>query len=90
MVWTEVDLELDAPEGSEVGLEVRSAATPEALAAAPWQGPLGPFPTLPLPADLTALEAPLTGKYLEGRVWLYSKDNMTSPVVKQVSASFEI
>ena len=90
VLWTEVDLEVDTPPGSQVGIEVRSATTPGALAEATWQGPLGPFPPATLPATLTTLGEPLVGKLLEVRVWLYSTDNMATPVVKKVKASFSI
>ncbi len=85
--WTALEVEAELPENSSLEVEVRTAATIPDLASAKWKGPFGPFPPQLFPLDLTSIDG-MDKKYLEVRVWLYSGDKTTTPVVKSIDAKF--
>ena len=86
MLWQQVDIEADVPAGSRIEFQVRGSNDLDDLEEETWSDHFGPYPPQVLPADVTSAE--VTGKYLQVRVWLYCEDQMTSPIVKKISASF--
>jgi streptogramin lyase len=85
--WTALDIDAELPENAHLEVEVRTAATIPDLASAKWKGPFGPFPPQNFPLDLTTIDG-MDKKYLEVRVWLYSGDKTSTPVVKSIDAKF--
>ena len=88
--WTAVyvDVEYGDPEFCFVKVRVRTADTPEELAAAPWQGFFGPYPPETFPLDLTVLPD-MDGRMLEVEVTLHSESKTCTPLVKSIEAKFE-
>jgi streptogramin lyase len=85
--WESLWVNAEVPAGANIMVEVRTAMTEEALAVTPWQGMFGPFPPDTFPLDLSILPA-MDGKYLEVRLWLFSEDKASTPVVKEIQAQF--
>jgi hypothetical protein len=85
--WTALDIDAELPDNAHLEVEVRTAATIPDLASAKWKGPFGPFPPQEFPLDLTSIDG-MDKKYLEVRVWLYSGDKTSTPVVKSIDAKF--
>ncbi len=86
--WKAIYVDADYPdENAYVKLEVRTAITEEMLDQTPWQGMYGPYPPEFFPLDLTQVPA-MDGKVLQVRVWLFSKDKLSTPIVKSIQAKF--
>ena len=85
--WTALFVEADLPDQAYIEVEVRTANTAEEMNMTPWQGKFGPYPPQFFPLDLTQVPA-TDGKLLQVRVWLYSKDKLTTPVIKSIQAKF--
>ncbi len=85
--WEALYVDADMPENSHLKLEVRTAETYEELEEVPWQGLFGPYPPELFPLDLAALPN-MEGKILQVKVWLFSADKLSTPVVKAIKAKF--
>jgi len=85
--WTALYIDADIPDTAYLKVEVRTAYTAEELPSTPWQGLYGPYPPELFPLDLTTVPK-MDGKILQVRVWLFSKDKMSTPVVKSIQAKF--
>jgi DNA-binding beta-propeller fold protein YncE len=91
VLWTEVDILAEIPDGTHLEFEVRAANGLDELATLPFVGPFGPFPPKTFPASIVgeSEEDEVRGKYLEIRVRLFSSDQLSTPKVKKISASFQ-
>ncbi len=86
--WKAIYVEADYPdENAYIKLEVRTALTEDQLENTPWEGMYGPYPPEFFPLDLTQVPN-MDGKLLQVRVWLFSKDKLSTPVVKSIQAKF--
>ena len=85
--WESLFVNAEIPAGSSISVEVRTAMTVEALETTPWQGMFGPFPPATFPMDLSVLPA-MDGKYLQLRLWLFSEDKESTPIIKEIQAQF--
>ncbi|MFH1533157.1 MAG: hypothetical protein ABIK09_20715 [Pseudomonadota bacterium] len=85
--WESLFVDAEIPEGSSISVEVRTAMTVEALGVTPWQGMFGPFPPATFPMDLSILPA-MDGKFLQIRLWLFSEDKESTPIIKEIQAQF--
>ncbi|MFH1529624.1 MAG: hypothetical protein ABIK09_02695 [Pseudomonadota bacterium] len=85
--WESLWVNAEIPVGANIMVEVRTAMTEEVLEVTPWQGMFGPFPPDTFPLDLSILPA-MDGKYLEVRLWLFSEDKASTPIVKEIQAQF--
>ena len=85
--WEALYVEADMPENSYLKLEVRTANTQEELAATPWEGVYGPYPPETFPLLLTQVPN-MDGKILQVKLWLYSADKLSTPIVKAIKAKF--
>ena len=85
--WESLWVNAEIPMGANIMVEVRTAMSEEALATTPWQGMFGPFPPETFPLDLSVHPA-MDGKYIEIRLWLFSEDKESTPIVKEIQAQF--
>jgi streptogramin lyase len=86
--WTALYIEAEFPdENAYIQVEVRTAPKEEELPSKVWQGKYGPFPPQFFPLDLTQVPQ-MDGKYLQVRLWLFSKDKLSTPIIKSIQAKF--
>lgn len=87
--WLKVAMQLSSPPGASTHIWVRAADTPGALGMVPYIGPFGPYPTEPLPLDLSGL-ASLKGRYLQVKVVMYISDAHQGPLLKSLKVQYKV
>jgi len=85
--WEALFVDAQIPANAYLKVEVRTGNTKEEVDATPWQGMFGPYPPENFPLMLDTLPN-MDGKILQVRVWLFSADKLSTPVVKSIQAKF--
>ena len=86
--WTLLEADMALPASSNIQVRVRSAADADGLSATAWQAPFDPFPTEPMPMDLSAVPN-LGDTCLQAEFLLTPGDSNESPMLKGISAQYE-
>ena len=85
--WTALFVDAEIPQDAFLKLEVRTANSEAELMLTKWEGLYGPYPPNFFPLDLTTVPN-MDEKLLQVRVWLYSGDKTSTPIVKAIKAKF--
>jgi hypothetical protein len=84
--WSRLTWQAETPGRTAVRFQVRAAATPEELRAAPWQGPTGPGSYFEKSG--TALPASSSGRWVQYKAVLDTFNGAASPVLTAVQIDF--
>jgi len=82
--WVQISASTLKPEGTEVTLRYRTAATIAGLANVAYSGVQGPFPPAEMPLNLLNLN--VTGRFLQVEVTLKSSESGSTPVLQNMEA----
>jgi streptogramin lyase len=86
--WSALYVDAEIPDTAYLKLEVRTGQNAVDVESKPWQGMYGPYPPDFFPLDLTQIPD-MDGPILQVKVWLFSKDKMSTPIIKAIKAKFE-
>ena len=85
--WKSLSIDYYAPADTWIDVRLRTADSPEELAAKPWTSFLGPFPPTTFPVDLTEL-LKKKSDFIEVDIWLHSDSDTLKPVVKNLKIEY--
>ena len=88
MRFERIAWQADTPFGTAIEVQIRTAATYEALENAPWRGPTGAADFYRQP-DAVVGPHPSGDRWAQCKVSLISPNQANSPVLKSISIEYE-